>query len=217
MIDSKFLGRQEYKKTWELQRSLADKRLNGLIPDTLLFVEHDPVFTIGRSGSENNILFNSDDTSEKIPVVHIDRGGDITFHGPGQLVGYPVIKLADYYTDLHRYLRDLEEVIIRTLAEYGIASERRDGLTGVWTGGKKVASIGVKVTRWITYHGFALNVNTDLSYFEMINPCGIADCVTTSIKELTGTIHNLDDVAQVAGSYFLEVFISKQKTARISL
>ncbi len=217
MIDSKFLGRQGFNKTWKLQRSLADKRLNGLIPDTLLFVEHDPVFTIGRSGSENNILFNSGDTRDKIPVVHIDRGGDITFHGPGQLIGYPVLKLTNYYADLHRYLRDLEEVIIRTLADYGIESERRDGLTGVWVHSKKIASIGVKVTRWITYHGFALNVNTDLSYFEMINPCGIADCVTTSIKELTGAIQSLDDVARALESRFSDVFIPKRKTAHMSL
>ena len=217
-LDVRFLGKQEYHSTWEYQQQLAGERLKCNISDTLLFVEHDPVFTIGKSGSESNIRGAFDGTHvNKIPVIRIDRGGDITFHGPGQLVGYPVLKLTDYYTDLHKYLRNLEEVIIQSLSEFAISAVRREGLTGVWVGSKKIASIGVKVTRWVTYHGFALNVKTDLNYFNMITPCGIDGCVTTSIKDLTKIEYRLEDVASIVESKFRRLFVPNNESVQVSL
>ena len=208
-----YLGRRDFNKTWKYQRSLFEKRRKGVIPDTLLLVEHDPVFTIGKTGSKEIILSQQDgDPFPGIPIVPVDRGGDVTFHGPGQLVGYPILNLADYYPDLHRYLRDLEEVIIRTLDSFGIDAGREKGLTGVWVGDAKIAAIGVKVTRWITMHGFALNVFTDLRYFEMINPCGIKKCKTTSMKQITGEEVPLEYVADKLAEHFRDAFIPKKST-----
>lgn len=227
-MDIQYLGRRDYNWTWNYQKSLFEKRLDGSIPDTLLFVEHDPVYTIGRTGSEDNILVRydrvsaerigdarSDAVTEKIsvPVIHIDRGGDVTFHGPGQLVGYPVMKLSDFYLDLHRYLRNLEDVIIQTLAEFEISAGREKGLTGVWVDGSKIAAIGVKVTKWITMHGFALNVFTDLEYFKKIVPCGIENCRVTSMKELTGKEYSLQEVSEVVADKFGIVFNSSKTLA----
>lgn len=225
-FDVQYLGSKDFQTMWNHQRALFDKRVNDEIPDTLLFVEHDPVFTIGRTGTEDNIL---DDNGENqinknvvtnvsgqtkigsTPVVHIDRGGDITYHGPGQLVGYPIIKLSDYYLDLHRYLRDLEEVIIRTLSGYNLNAGREKGKTGVWIEGAKIAAIGVKVTRWVTMHGFALNVSTDLNYFERIVPCGIENCRVTSMHELTGENYSLKEVSEKVSENFQTVFGIKNK------
>jgi len=220
-IDVHYLGRKDFQTMWDYQRSLFDKRVKDEIPDTLLFVEHDPVYTIGRTGTEDNILDESvknelHDNVEsnvagqtkigKTPVVHIDRGGDITYHGPGQLVGYPIIKLSDHYLDLHRYLRDLEEVIIQTLADYNLTAGREKGKTGVWIDGAKIAAIGVKVTRWVTMHGFALNVSTDLNYFARIVPCGIENCRVTSMHDLTGGIYSLKEVSNKVSETFQAVF-----------
>lgn len=225
-FDVQFLGRREFQTMWDYQRSLFDKRVMNEIPDTLIFVEHNPVYTIGRTGSEANILVENNDGGSdvgkgysekdernvgKTPVVHIDRGGDITFHGPGQLVGYPIIKLSDYYLDLHRYLRDLEEVIIRTLAGYNLTAGREKGKTGVWIDGAKIAAIGVKVTRWVTMHGFALNVSTDLNYFQKIIPCGIENCRVTSMHELTGEDYDLKQVSEKVSETFQDVFGMKNK------
>lgn len=224
-MDIQYLGRRDYNWTWDYQKSLFAKRLDGSIPDTLLFVEHEPVYTIGRTGSEDNILVRDSRVSagrigdarsvaviEKVsvPVVHIDRGGDVTFHGPGQLVGYPVMKLSDFYLDLHRYLRNLEDVIIHTLAEFEISAGREKGLTGVWADGAKIAAIGVKVTKWITMHGFALNVSTDLNYFKKIVPCGIENCRVTSMKELAGKEYSLKEVSEVVADKFGIVFNSSK-------
>jgi lipoate-protein ligase B len=174
-----------YGEALELQRSLARERINGAIPeDMLLLVEHPPVVTLGRSakGGARNLMVSSDYLASKgVELFEVERGGDVTFHGPGQLVGYPIIDLKRHRRDLHWYLRQVEEAIIRTLASYSIPAERNPGLTGVWTDGSKIASIGVHVRDWVTWHGFALNVTTDLSYFELIVPCGIEGVTMTSI------------------------------------
>jgi lipoate-protein ligase B len=161
---------------------LLEMRKNGEIGDTLLLLEHPPTFTIGRKGDKKHLLMNERYLSDRgIHFEEISRGGDITFHGPGQLVGYPIMDLNEKGRDVHKYLRGLEESIILVLEDFGIAANRIEGLTGVWVEGHKIASIGVGVKRWVTYHGFALNVNTELSYFDMIVPCGIPDVKMTSL------------------------------------
>jgi lipoyl(octanoyl) transferase len=179
------LGRTSYGECWELQRRTFAMRSEGRIPDHLLLTEHDPVYTIGRSGTEHHLLAREEELQARgVSVWHNDRGGDITYHGPGQLVGYPILDLGGYYRDLHRYLRDLEEVIIRSLAGFGIHGGRIPEYTGVWVGDKKICAIGIKSSRWITMHGFALNITTDLSFFERIIPCGIFEKGVTSMEQL---------------------------------
>ncbi len=181
------LGVTDYASCWALQRQIFDLRLMDLIPDTLLFTEHQPVYTIGRSGDPNHLLANPSELQERgIDFFYNDRGGDVTFHGPGQLVGYPILDLRKYYQDLHRYLRDLEGVIINVLGRFGIRGSRIEGYTGVWVGNDKICAIGIKTSRWVTMHGFALNVSTDLSYFDRIIPCGIFEKGVTSMQELLG-------------------------------
>ncbi|MBI4548816.1 MAG: lipoyl(octanoyl) transferase LipB [Ignavibacteriae bacterium] len=201
------LGLTNYKSTWDLQRKLFNLRAQGMISDVLLLNEHHHVYTIGKSGNGDHLLANEEELrSRGAEVYHIDRGGDITYHGPGQLVGYPILKLNEYYADVHRYLRDLEEVIIRTLAEFGILAHREGGYTGVWVGSDKIAAIGVKVSHWITMHGFALNVNTDLSYFDRIIPCGIFHKGVTSMERVLDQEVSFDDVAKALSRHFGEVF-----------
>ncbi len=210
-MNFKYIGRKDYLSTWDYQKSLIADRMANKICDTVIFVEHDPVYTIGKTGSEKNIKKSSiDGNILDIPVVYIDRGGDITFHGPGQLVGYPILYLGDYYFDLHRYLRDIEEVIILTLNDFALQGYREEGLTGVWVDGKKIAAIGVKVSRWYTMHGFALNVNTDLGYFDNIVPCGIKDREITSVREMTGKVFDLELISQVTSLYFQKIFQQKK-------
>lgn len=176
------LGRTRYADAWELQKKIFSARLEKKIPDVLLLTEHEPVFTLGKGADVNHLLASNEELHEKkIDMFHIDRGGDVTFHGPGQIVGYPILDLNNYYCDIHRYLRDLEEVLIQTLSEYEVQATRSEGLTGVWVKNEKIAAIGVKVSRWVTMHGFALNVNTDLQYFERMIPCGIFDKGVTSL------------------------------------
>ena len=182
------LGIIDYKKALDLQLSLVDKRKHGEIGDTILLLEHPPTFTIGRKGDIENLLIDSEKLTRKgIHLERISRGGDITFHGPGQLVGYPIIDLTNFERNVHRYLRNLEVVIILTLNDFGIRGERIQELTGVWVDGEKIASIGVGIRKWITYHGFALNVNTDLSYFDHIVACGIPNVKVTSMVKTLGT------------------------------
>lgn len=181
------IGRMGYRDAWALQRELVADRAAGRIPDTLLLLEHPPVITLGRAGREDHLLGSAGELSARgVEFVPSDRGGDITFHGPGQVVGYAVVDLAPRGRDLHRYLRDLESVPIRALAEFGIRAGRTSGLTGVWVGDAKVAAIGIRVSRWIAHHGFALNVDTDLTYFDLIVPCGISDRRVTSMASLAG-------------------------------
>jgi lipoyl(octanoyl) transferase len=183
------LGRVPYADALALQRSLVEDRRAGRIGDTLLLVEHPHVLTLGvrGDGGRAHILATADALAARgIEVHEAGRGGDITYHGPGQIVGYPIIDLSPDRRDVHRYVRDLETVLIRTAADYGIEAGRVEGLTGVWVGDDKLAAIGVRIARWITSHGFAFNVNTDLDHFNLIVPCGIADRGVTSLARLLG-------------------------------
>jgi lipoate-protein ligase B len=187
-------GRLEYGQALERQKMLVQKRVKGEIPDTLVLVEHDHVITLGRKTTPANFR------SQNIPVFEVERGGDATYHGPGQMVGYPIILLIDH--DVRRHVRNMEEAIIRTARAYGVQGARVDGHPGVWVRGKKLASIGVAVTDWVTYHGFALNVNTDLSFFELIRPCGLDPNTMTSMQRLTGRLLPFDEVkARFAKEY----------------
>jgi lipoyl(octanoyl) transferase len=190
-----------------LQKQLFVLREEKKSGDALLFTEHFPVYTFGKSGEADHLLASEAELrSGGVEVFNIDRGGDVTFHGPGQLVGYPILDLNDYYLDLHRYLRDIEEVLIRTLADFGILGSRDPEFTGVWVNGNKIAAIGVKASRWITMHGFALNVNTDLKYFERIIPCGIFHKGVTSMQQELGLEIPLADVKEKLAAHFGEVF-----------
>jgi lipoate-protein ligase B len=174
------LGRRGYRDAWARQLELLAARQRGEIPDTLVTVEHDHVITLGRRrDARTNVLAAGD-----VPVVDVERGGDVTYHGPGQLVAYPIVLLRDGERDLHRFLRNLEEGIIRTLADLGLDAGRKPGATGVWVGEKKIASIGIACRKWVTFHGLALNVSTDLAYFHRIVPCGFDASVMTSIAAL---------------------------------
>lgn len=181
-------GRMDYLSAWELQRSLARQRSAGAIADTLMLVEHPHTYTFGRLPKPEQLLLSHAELARQgIALVESDRGGDITYHGPGQIVGYPILKLARHGGDVLRYLRMLEQTIIAALAGLGIAGERIDGLTGVWVGGAKICAIGVKLSAGgVTMHGFALNVSTDMRYFGQIIPCGIADRGVTSIERVLG-------------------------------
>jgi lipoate-protein ligase B len=181
-------GRTEYGEALQRQLMLVDKRKAGDAPDTLVFTEHEPVYTIGaRKGAATHLVWTEDQLrAAGIAVVETNRGGDITYHGPGQIVGYPVIDLRRRGRDLHAYLRDLEEVLIRSVAAFGLAAGRREGKTGLWIEDRKIAAIGVAVKSWITYHGFALNLDPDLTHFTGIVPCGITDGSVTSIARECG-------------------------------
>lgn len=181
------LGMIDYQEAWDLQRKTLELRVQNEIPDVLYMLEHPHTYTFGKTADKNNLIGTKDYlNSNKISVYDIDRGGDITYHGPGQIVGYPILNLNDWKKDTHKYLRALEETIIMTCESYGIRGERNPGYTGVWVEDRKIAAIGIKVSRWITMHGFAFNINTDLSFFSGIIPCGISDKDVTSIKRETG-------------------------------
>ena len=183
------------------------RRRASIIGDTLILAEHNEVFTIGRTGSMDNLLIPEDMLlSNALKVLRVDRGGDITFHGPGQLVVYPVIDLKDSCRDLHSYLRSLEEVGIRFLNEYGINAERVPGKTGVWVSGKKIASVGVGASNWVTFHGLSMNINCSLKFFSMINPCGIKDVEMTSLERLKGQKVCMDGAKKNMVMHFKEVF-----------
>jgi lipoyl(octanoyl) transferase len=203
------LGRMPYAEALALQKQLVDDRSEGRIGDVLLLVEHPHVLTLGvrGDGGRSHILAAPDVLESRGVEVHeTGRGGDITYHGPGQIVGYPIIDLKPDRCDVHRYVRDLEEVLIRVAADYGLTGERISGLTGVWIGGEKVAAIGVRIARWITSHGFALNVATDLDYFNLIVPCGIADRGVTSLSQLAGRALDRREVEDRVIQRFSEVF-----------
>jgi lipoyl(octanoyl) transferase len=190
----------------------------GEIDDVLLLTEHDHVYTIGTTGDEAHLLARQEElTSKGIVVYHNDRGGDITYHGPGQLVGYPILDLKNHYLDLHRYLRDIEEVIIRTLAGHGVVARRDPEYTGVWVGNDKICAIGVKTRRWFTMHGFAFNVNTDLSHFGRIIPCGIFEKGVTSLKQVLGYDIELHGIADTVAREFGGVFGSDLQEGSLSL
>ncbi|AQX07386.1 lipoyl(octanoyl) transferase LipB [Elizabethkingia occulta] len=219
------LGVLDYQSAWDYQEKLLksniDIKINNrqLQPEDttetenhLLFVEHPHVYTLGKSGHEENMLANNDMLKEiDATYVKTNRGGDITYHGYGQIVGYPVLDLENFYTDIHRYMRELEEIIIRTIAEYGLKGERSPGETGVWLDvgkpyARKICAMGVKASRWVTIHGFALNVNTDLRYFEYIIPCGIKDKQVTSLKRELEREVDIEEVKLKIKKHFQEVF-----------
>ena len=199
------LGRVDYASALQLQQQLASRRKQGLIPDQLLLLEHPHVITMGRNGHMENLLANHDILARAgIAFFPTDRGGDVTYHGPGQLVGYPILDLRDWQRDVGAYVRAVEETIIATLAEYGIEAGRIPKLTGVWVGERKIAAIGVHLSRWVTSHGFALNVSTDLSYFQYIVPCGLTRPVTSMAA--LGVRASLDEVGAKLAVHFARVF-----------
>ena len=201
------LGSSPYQKTWNLQKTLLSQRINNEIEDTVLLVEHEPVYTFGKNADENHLLQNY---PKDVKVFHIERGGDITFHGPGQLVGYPIIDLQIYKKSISWYMRSLENVIIKTLDQYDIEAERKEGLTGVWINDEKIAALGVRISRWVTMHGFALNVNTDLHYYDGIIPCGIFEYGLTSMQKILGEELEMDEVKQILIQQFENVFKQHQ-------
>lgn len=228
-VEFRDLGSMDYKTAWDYQENLLQENLkiksiihtsNGGVDSKslptkhyLLFVEHPPVYTLGKSGKIEHVLINEEQRAHQgIEFFHTNRGGDITFHGPQQIVGYPIFDLEKFYTDIGRYLRELEEVIILTLAEYGIVGGRSAGETGVWIDAtvkgkeRKICAMGVRCSRWVTMHGFALNVNTDLHYFNHIVPCGIPDKKVTSIKEELGKEVDVEEVKEKLKKNFSKVF-----------
>ncbi|MGI6035655.1 MAG: lipoyl(octanoyl) transferase LipB [Limnochordia bacterium] len=201
------LGREDYPTVCRLQRALVGARTRGTIPDVLILVEHPPVLTVGRSGGCHNILVGREALAkEGIGVFPVERGGDVTYHGPGQLVGYPIMDLKEQGRDLHLLLRRYEEVFIRLLAGYGIAGSRIKDLTGVWVGEKKILSIGVAVRRWVSFHGFAFNINPNLDHFGLINPCGLVDIGMTSLARLLGRPISRGEVQPRVEDLFASVF-----------
>ena len=206
IIDILDLGLSPFKEVWDLQKELVKKRQNGQIKDTLILAEHEPVYTLGKNANENHILQNS---PRDVKTYQIERGGDVTYHGPGQLVGYPIIDLHNYNKSISCYMRSLEQLIIDTLAEFRVTAERKDGLTGVWVGDEKIAALGVRVTRWITMHGFSLNVAPDLTYYSGIIPCGIFEYGVTSMAKLLTDEVAVDSVKQV----LIEKFMNQFQTA----
>ena len=220
------LGLIDYKEAWDYQTDLFQKVLgvkseNRALPDDqqratenfLVFCQHPHVYTLGKSGKEQNLLLKFDDLSAiGASYYQINRGGDITYHGPGQIVGYPIIDLENFFTDIHKYMRMLEEAVIKTLAEFSVNAGRIPGLTGVWIGhdeiqsARKICALGVKTSRWVTMHGFALNVNTDLNYFSHIVPCGIDDKEVTSLQKELGKAVDLGSVEEILRSKIADLF-----------
>lgn len=213
------LGLKPYREIWSLQKKLQNElivqkkalREGHTIEDShcdkLLFVEHPHVYTLGKSGNSVHLLKSIEELSGlNAEYIEIDRGGDITYHGPGQIVGYPILDLDKYFTDIHKYLRYLEEVIIRTAADFDIEADRFEGMTGVWVGDQKICAMGIRCSRWVTMHGFALNVNTDLSYFAHIVPCGIQNRSVSSLSQLSGTEIDVNNVKSKLIKHFSDVF-----------
>ena len=198
-----------YAEGLEIQKGLVEQRKAGQIPDQLLLLEHPPVITLGvKAKNDRSHIVASPEllAAEGVEVFETGRGGDVTYHGPGQLVGYPIIDLNPDRRDVHRYVRDLEEVMIRMAASFGVTAGRVPGLTGAWVGDEKLAAIGVRIARWVTSHGFAFNVNTSLNHFDLIVPCGISDKGVTSLSKLIGSVVPMKDVEDAAVQAFKEVF-----------
>ena len=201
------LGRVPYAEGLELQAGLVAERQAGRIPDTLLLLEHDPVFTLGRNARADNVLLSREALeAQGFQLFETGRGGDVTYHGPGQVVGYPILDLSPDRCDVHRYVRDLEEVMIRTCADYGIEAGRVAGMSGAWVGDEKIGAIGVRIARWVTSHGFAFNVSTDLAPFALIVPCGIRGRGITTLETLRGRPVPLHDAATRLARHCAAVF-----------
>ena len=202
----KDLGIRSYQEVWNLQKDFQKKRIEKRLDDTLILVEHEPVYTLGKNANKNHLLQSRD---RSVNVFDIERGGDITFHGPGQLVGYPIIDLSYYRRSVSWYMRRLEQLAIDVLKDFGISASRIKGLTGVWVGEEKIAAQGVRISRWVTMHGFSLNVNPDLSFYDGIIPCGIFDHGITSMEELLGSTQDMDDVKAIVVEKFNNLFIKR--------
>ena len=216
-LDIYELGTVPYEKALEYQESLLAKRIAEEIPDSLILLEHPPTITTGRKGNTGNLLVRKEYLEKHgVSFVHASRGGDITFHGPGQIVGYPILNLKNHEMDIRKHLRSIEEVIIRTLGDFEIEGRRIDGVTGVWVKRSKIASIGIAIRKWVTYHGFALNVSTNLDYFELILSCGITDVKITSIGSWLENEESIkmDDVTQSVIKNFMGVFGFEEFTLR---
>jgi lipoate-protein ligase B len=201
------LGLMDYKKAWDLQHDLWSRRVKGDLPDLLLFLEHPHVITLGRRGNRSHLIASPEVLEEmKIPIFHVERGGDVTYHGPGQLVVYPIFNLKEYGYRLIRYVDQLEEVILCVLKDFGMDG-RKDSLNrGVWVNGDKIASIGVAIKRWVSFHGFSLNYETDLKYFDLIHPCGLVGKKMTSMAEILGEKITRKSLTERICFYFKEVF-----------
>ena len=198
------LGLSDYNDTWKLQKKLQSKRILGEIEDHLLLVEHPPVFTLGKNASKQHIINNSEDVS----IIQTDRGGNITFHGPGQLVGYPILDLNHYKRSITWYMRELEQLIIDVLGEYDIRASRKKGLTGTWVKDKKIAALGVRISRWVTMHGFSLNINPDLNFYNNIIPCGIKEYGVTSMAKIMGNeVPSMDEIKAKMTKHFTKNFV----------
>ena len=201
------LGFIDYKEAWDLQQEIHKKRVSTEVDDFLFLLEHPNTYTLGKTAHKENLIGSEDYLKKnQISVYDIDRGGDITYHGPGQIVGYPIIDLNNWFKDTHKYLRALEEVIIRTCSDYGLECERDEKHTGVWIGDRKIAAIGIKVSRWVTMHGFAFNVNTDLNLFNGIIPCGIQDKSVASLRNELKTEIDINEVKEKLLKYFAQLF-----------
>tara|TARA_B100001250_G_scaffold412497_1_gene443867 strand:+ start:607 stop:1254 length:648 start_codon:yes stop_codon:yes gene_type:complete len=197
------LGKKPFKEVWNYQKKMQLKRMNRDIDDVLILVEHDPVYTLGKNANPNHLLQSRD---RSIDVFNIERGGDITFHGPGQLVGYPILDLSNYKKSVSWYMRSLEQLTIDVLNEFKISANRVEGLTGVWVGDEKIAAQGVRLTKWITMHGFSINVNTDLSFYDGIIPCGIFNHGVTSMEEILNRTQKMEKVKSLVIDKFNQIF-----------
>jgi len=201
------LGLIEYEEAYHLQKTLYQQRVEGKIPDILLILEHPPTITIGKSGTLDNVLASRERLAcEKMSLFFTDRGGDVTYHGLGQLVGYPILDLRDQGRDLHLYVRNLEEVMIRTLRDFSVEADSDENHPGVWVKGEEIGAIGLSVKKWVSMHGFALNVNTDLDHFAFINPCGFSDKRVTSMSKVIGRKISTEEVADRLKSHFCDTF-----------
>lgn len=213
------LGTVEYDEALRLQEQLVKARLTGDFPDSILFLQHPPVLTIGAARGEENIIVSKDVlANEGVTICHTDRGGDITYHGPGQLIGYLIFNLETKGKDLHQYVRNIEEVIIRVLRDYSITAHRDSKYPGVWVGEEKICALGIRFTRWVTKHGFALNINNELRYFSYIHPCGITDRRVTSMSLLLGHELAIGDVISCAIKHSSQVFntaIQRESTRQL--
>lgn len=208
-LEVRRLGTVGYPEALAMQRALVEERRADRVPDLLVLLQHPAVITLGvkGDGGRSNVMATPERLSELgIAVEETGRGGDVTYHGPGQIVGYPIIDLRPDRQDVHRYVRDLEEVMIRTCADYGLEAARIAGLTGTWIGGEKIGAIGVRISRWITSHGFAFNVSTRLDHFQLIVPCGISDRGVTSLEKATGRAIPIEDVEERIVEHFASVF-----------
>ena len=208
-LDIYNLGTVPYEKALKYQENLLSKRIAEEIPDSLILLEHPPTITTGRKGNTEHLLVREEYLKKHgVSCVHSSRGGDITFHGPGQIVGYPILNLKDHGMDIRRHMRTIEEMIINTLGDFGIEGRRIDGVTGVWVKRSKIASIGIAIRKWVTYHGFALNVSTNLDYFDLILSCGITDVRITSMENWLGNNKSvkMDDITQSVIRNFMGVF-----------